>query len=287
MGIRTILVPLAGDEADATALAAAGMIAKQHGAHVTAIYAEPDPRDLPMAMVGDTIGSYLSSGLVKTLENRVEARKVTAEQSFAEWRRLVDLPLAAGPSAVEGASVQFHTEIGSDAVLVRTYGLVTDLIVTALPRPAEVERAIFVESALFEAGRPVLAVPRSAAPLPPPDAPAVIAWRDAAETARALTAALPLLKASRDVVVIPVKLDSEPAGVGVVLEYLSWHGIRARAVEQCGRASGEALLAAAGQLDAGLLVLGAYIHSRARSLVFGGITRHLLENAKIPVLFAH
>ncbi len=287
MGIRTILVPLVGDDDDSAALTAAGRVAKATGAHVTAIYAEPDPRDLPMAMVSDGIGTYLSSDLVRSLENRVEARKISAERGFQRWQQLVDLPIAAQPGPGTGASVRFHTEIGSDAVLVRTYGLVTDLIITLLPKPAEVERAVFVESGLFEAGRPVLAVPRRADPLPALDSPVLIAWRDAAETARALTASLPLLRLSRDVVVIPVKLDSDPAGVDVVLEYLSWHGIKARAVNQVGRATGEALLAEAAKIDAGLMVLGAYIHSRARALVFGGITRHLLENSKIPVLFAH
>jgi nucleotide-binding universal stress UspA family protein len=43
---------------------------------------------------------------------------------------------------------------------------------------------------------------------------------------------------------------------------------------------GAALLAQA----AGLLVMGAYGHTRLRELVFGGATRHVLRAAPLPVL---
>ena len=36
--------------------------------------------------------------------------------------------------------------------------------------------------------------------------------------------------------------------------------------------------------DYDLVVMGAYSHSRLRQLILGGVTRHVLENADIPVL---
>ena len=39
--------------------------------------------------------------------------------------------------------------------------------------------------------------------------------------------------------------------------------------------------------DADLLVMGAYTQSRVRRLIFGGATRYILENAKVPVLRMH
>jgi nucleotide-binding universal stress UspA family protein len=30
--------------------------------------------------------------------------------------------------------------------------------------------------------------------------------------------------------------------------------------------------------------MGAYSHSRLRQLILGGVTRHVLENARLPVL---
>ncbi len=49
----------------------------------------------------------------------------------------------------------------------------------------------------------------------------------------------------------------------------------------------QSLLAATAAAKADLLVMGGYGHSRLRELVFGGFTRHLLNNAELPVLMTH
>lgn len=40
-------------------------------------------------------------------------------------------------------------------------------------------------------------------------------------------------------------------------------------------------------IDADLLGMGAYSHSRMRELVFGGVTRDILADSAIPVLMFH
>jgi nucleotide-binding universal stress UspA family protein len=50
---------------------------------------------------------------------------------------------------------------------------------------------------------------------------------------------------------------------------------------------GAAVLAAAGDVGAGLLVMGAYGHTRFREWVLGGVTRHVLAHAALPVLLRH
>jgi nucleotide-binding universal stress UspA family protein len=45
------------------------------------------------------------------------------------------------------------------------------------------------------------------------------------------------------------------------------------------RSVGDTLLAAAAEHDAGLLVMGAYSHSRLREMLLGGATRHILKGA--------
>jgi nucleotide-binding universal stress UspA family protein len=54
-----------------------------------------------------------------------------------------------------------------------------------------------------------------------------------------------------------------------------------------GMTNGEAVLRCAADLDADLLVKGAYTHSRLRQMIFGGVTRHILQEATIPVLMSH
>jgi nucleotide-binding universal stress UspA family protein len=41
------------------------------------------------------------------------------------------------------------------------------------------------------------------------------------------------------------------------------------------------------ELDADLLVMGAYGHSRLREMILGGVTRDILRNTNVPVLMAH
>ena len=50
---------------------------------------------------------------------------------------------------------------------------------------------------------------------------------------------------------------------------------------------GDAILNAASDYAADLLVIGAYGHSRMRELVLGGVTRHLLRHMTVPVLMSH
>jgi nucleotide-binding universal stress UspA family protein len=47
---------------------------------------------------------------------------------------------------------------------------------------------------------------------------------------------------------------------------------------------GAGLLAAANEFDCDLLVMGAYSHSRIRQMILGGVTRHVLEHAAVPVM---
>jgi nucleotide-binding universal stress UspA family protein len=50
---------------------------------------------------------------------------------------------------------------------------------------------------------------------------------------------------------------------------------------------GQTLLGAAHRFCADLLVMGAYAHSPLRELVFGGVTRHMLAHADLPVFMRH
>ena len=44
------------------------------------------------------------------------------------------------------------------------------------------------------------------------------------------------------------------------------------------------LLAAAADFGCDLMSMGAYSHSRLRQLILGGVTRHVLEHSKLPVM---
>jgi nucleotide-binding universal stress UspA family protein len=165
------------------------------------------------------------------------------------------------------------------------------LVVTGRPG-AETEGAYApaLEAGLFEAGRPVLVVP--------PGAPqalgrrVLVGWSGTRESARAVSAALPLLAGAQQVDVVAFTgSDESLAGVKAPEAAAAWmalHGIEARARQRpADDGAGAALLQAAGEADADLMVMGAYGHSRLREFVLGGATRDVLTHCALPVLMAH
>jgi nucleotide-binding universal stress UspA family protein len=71
--------------------------------------------------------------------------------------------------------------------------------------------------------------------------------------------------------------------------YLRWHGATCERheVKAQDQPVGAALLGAARNAGADLLVMGAYSRSRFAELIFGGVTQHVLGHADLPVLLAH
>ena len=69
-------------------------------------------------------------------------------------------------------------------------------------------------------------------------------------------------------------------------QYLAAHGLTAdrAAFQSINNVVGAGLLAAANEFACDLLVMGAYSHSRLRQLILGGVTRHVLEHATVPLM---
>ncbi len=149
----------------------------------------------------------------------------------------------------------------------------------------------FVASVLAASGKPGLVIPyiwtRESV-----GRTVVIAWKDTREAARAVAAALPLLQRAQSVHVLSWdQQDARVTGSPLdLLTYLTRHGVRAQWHRQGGAepdAVGEQLLSRASELDADLLVMGCYGHSRMREWMLGGTSRTVLRSMTLPVLMAH
>jgi len=121
----------------------------------------------------------------------------------------------------------------------------------------------------------------------------VVAWNQSNEALAAIRRALPLLQAADHVciaIVNPPPHSSERSDPGGLLtQMLARHGVRAEVAvlaKTLPRVS-DVLMRHMTDIDAGLLVMGAYGHSRLREAILGGATRNVLENAEHPVLLAH
>jgi nucleotide-binding universal stress UspA family protein len=164
-----------------------------------------------------------------------------------------------------------------------------DATILQQPDPTDTDGSGVIEAVLFGSGRPVLIVPYI--PVSPRLGTVVIAWDQGRPAARAVADALPLLALADRVEIVSVT----DAGGGTPLpgenmaRHLAQHGIEA---DVAGFPRGEAgvantLLSHAADVDAGLIVMGGYGHSRLREIVLGGTTRTILRTMTVPVLMAH
>ena len=146
-----------------------------------------------------------------------------------------------------------------------------------------------LEAALMDTGRPLLVTP-----LHVPQTllgTIVIAWKDTPEAAHAVAAALPLLERAEQVVIVSVVKEDDPREYSSdrLLRSLRWHNPNT-IVRQLGRERRkpvDVMLREAERLQASLIVMGGYSHSRLREVVFGGFTNRILAGVDIPVLMAH
>jgi nucleotide-binding universal stress UspA family protein len=136
---------------------------------------------------------------------------------------------------------------------------------------------------LVECGRPMLI---AAAQAPRRLGTIMLAWKDAREPARALTAAMPLLiEAERVVVAEIIEGDPSANDAAAVATQLKWHGLRAesRTIRADGHPVAALLSSAAEACSADLLVMGSYSTGPLREEIFGGCTRSILNHAPVPV----
>jgi nucleotide-binding universal stress UspA family protein len=280
--MKTILVPTEPGSAMASALDTALLLAQKFDGCIEGFPLRPAVADL-VAMDPD-------SGLTMVAVKENDAEMVRqAEELFRAFMASHHVPQRAG-EAVSSLSCAWLTDAPSGHDFVGSYGRVFDAIVLARPGDEwQSPSMITLESALFESGRPVL--------IAPPSSPrslgtnVLVAWNNSTEQARTMADAMPLLRLAKRITILTVEgaTVAGPSGEQMARS-LKMNGIAAETVtmKPTGkRSAGETILAKAEELGCDLIVKGAYTQSRLRQMIFGGTTRHILANAKLPVLMAH
>ena len=174
-------------------------------------------------------------------------------------------------------------------------GRCADIMIVSTTNPDEisgVERD-FVEQVLMGAGRPVIVLPYSGDAALSLDE-VVVGWDGGREAARSAFDALPLLKAAKKVRIVRIDPQKDPelrASVpgADLAETMARHGVNveAQGYPTDGLDEGQALMRCAEDCGAGLIVMGAYGHSRLAEFIFGGATRFVLTRMNRPVLLSH
>ncbi|QSZ59750.1 universal stress protein [Rhizobium sp. ZX09] len=116
----------------------------------------------------------------------------------------------------------------------------------------------------------------------------LIAWSDTPETAAAVRASIPVLKRARSVQILVVDPDGERELAAELRSYLAHHHITPSidSLMSQGRTVAETVEVYAERIQSGLIVMGAYGHSRLRERIFGGVTRSLIEQIRRPLFLA-
>lgn len=277
MSCKLILAPVIALDEDLAALTAAAELAEKFEALPTALILT-----LHLASAYMDHEAPLSAVMQDLAGGGAGSHAAQLRRGLIAWLERAPLRFEVRDLAIEHA-------VDDDRIV--TYASLADLIVIGRATAHNRARQAVIEDILFKSGRPVLLMA---------DRPLrqrswdkiVIGWNGKAEAVRAVVGAMPFLKHAKRVVVATV--DAKPIKGACtpgedLAAYLLRHGVKAEVhnVDGLGRTVARALLDEAIAVDADVLALGAYGHSRAREFYFGGVTRDLLAASSIPLLMAH
>jgi nucleotide-binding universal stress UspA family protein len=277
MTYATIMVSLASDQSNERCLAIASEMASRFDARVIGIAAAEFSPPIYFTS-GEQAEKLLDQG-----QNDVKKRLSELEAEFrkvmnggtkqVEWRSELDVPVRFVAREARAADIIVIGQSPGSAF--------TDPF--ARVNPADL---------VMQAGRPLLVVPDAAGWF---DLRSVlVAWKDTPEARQAIIHSLPLLRKAKDVTIAEIveaggSREAALKRTGDVVGWLSRHGIAAGAVvpEECSEWDATiALDRVATNVQAGVVVAGAYGHSRLREWVLGGVTQHLTTESTRCVLLS-
>lgn len=280
MTYKSMIVHLDNDRRCVDRIDIAARLALDFDAHLTGLYVLQQPH----------IPNYV----------RAEAGVEFIEGRLREWqvaqieRMTTQFGARTALAGVNSAEFRLSQQWPEDAISL--HARYADLLILSQTDPDDSTAMMgsgFPGQAVLSSGRPVLLIPYGGN-FPTIGTSVVVAWDASREAARAVTDALPFLQRAAKVSVLAVNPEVSATGHGEepgadIALFLARHGVSVGATRsQSGTVDiGAWLLSRAFDLQADLIVMGGYGHSRARELAFGGVTRSMLGEMTVPVLMSH
>jgi nucleotide-binding universal stress UspA family protein len=279
MSYKTILVHLNHEQRARRLLETAGDVARHFCGHLIGLHVFPAYRlspPVPLPFSGE-IAAQIRTAISQENE-RIKAvfDEVTRQQPYvSEWRSVT-------------------SQHRDPASTVLDHARSADVVISSQADPDWRFSDIldFPERIAIGAGRPTIVVPNFGEHRGMPRN-VVVAWSRRREAARAVADSLPLLKSADKVHLISVTEGSEDASAAMsdedIRQALIRHGVNVQASRAMATefTVGEEIRVRAIDLQADMIVMGCYGHSRLREYALGGVTRHMLREMTIPVLFSH
>jgi len=257
MAIRKLLLPLQTAATAEAAFSTAAIVSRLWCAHLAVLHVTADRK-----------------------------HAIAVREAFETMAAKNGLTLTEATPNADNPTTSFTEIVGREPEVVAYQARLADLIV--VPHPAsinDVSSSDALHAVLFDSAQPVLIAPRTV--------PATIGrriclgWNGSAESASAIWTALPWLHRAQAIRILwSEAYQRHGPQAPELLTYLNAHGLTADRASflPIDNIVGAGLLAAANEFACDLLVMGAYSHSRLRQLILGGVTRHVLEHANVPLI---
>jgi nucleotide-binding universal stress UspA family protein len=282
--MKTILLPLNGSIPSDALIDAAANLAQQTTGFIQAVWCQ---QTLPI-IAGE--GITLPAEYLSQFEHEERELSATAKVKFLQRVEQLNISLGELETWDRQAPAAAWMELpGTGAVALAEFARIFDVSIMHRSVPEKsTEWRTTCETVLFEGGRPVLLVSDN---LPKTfGRKIVVAWNGSSETARTLAMATEIIQNAEHVYVIEVEggMVSGPSA-GQVACSLRANGVNASHQSRKAESGpiSEVVLSYAREVDADLIMKGAYTHSRLRALIFGGVTSDIFSNSDLPVLFCH
>ena len=200
-------------------------------------------------------------------------------------------------AAKAGVTLQAEVVEGEIIPILREHSKYADLLILGQDHPEDPDNSSYglADVLLFDGACACLVVPHTGK-LQIPGSRVLLTWNASRESAHALREAMPLLKSADDVVVLSSEPDDGNYTMAnghphaqALMNLLNSHGIEAisSGFGDTDLDASETIMGQAADMNADLIVMGAYGHSRLREIILGGVTRDLLKLAPTCLLLAH
>ena len=279
MAIKDLLVAYDGNDASQKAVQLAVQMSRKYDAAITGVH----------IFRTETYESHIRRWIPDDVLERMKDAELGAERTIESGFR--DHLAEAGYDG----DAQWITTQGQANILLPRFARYFDLMLIGQFTSAwgNERRTVQPEELVTRAGKPVIVVPKGL-DVRPFKEEAVMSWDGSRSASRALSDAMQILETKKRLDVVTVDTDGVAGTAALppeidVIAHLERHGINAKAVrlKSTGQSVGKLVLDYCAETAPDMLVMGAFGRGKLGDMLFGGVTRHILQNMTVPVLISH
>jgi nucleotide-binding universal stress UspA family protein len=278
MALKDILVHMDSSPAAPDRLDYAIRLAQRHEAHLAALY----------VVAIAPIHQYTEADLGPEL---IEAHDKFMRESAAEAKAIFDAKTQAA-----GIAAEWRQAEGAVPEMVTLHARYADLVVVGQRMKDRLDAGAAPElpdHVVLDVGRPAVVVPHGKT-FPTTGDRVLLAWNASRAAARAANDALPILEAAAEVRILIINPESGIMGHGElpgtdIATHLARHDVKGEVVQVniADRSEvADELLKQLAAFNADFMVMGSYGSFRLRELVFGGVTRRILDAMTVPIFLS-